>query len=318
MQEEVRIGTRKSPLALAQAEDVKRRLIEAHPGVPADAFIIVPMMTTGDQVQDRTLLELGGKGLFTKEIEDQLLDGGIDLAVHSSKDMPTRLPEGLDFPVFIEREDPRDAFLCLSAGSIEELPEGAVVGTASLRRGAQVLRLRPDLKVVPFRGNVGTRRRKLEDGVVDATLLALAGLNRLGQTDAATCILPVDQMLPAPAQGAVGIETRTGDSRILELLAPLHHEETGIAVRAERALLDALDGSCRTPIAALSHLGGGELHLRGRLLSPDGSQCFEITDSGAPEDAVEIGRRAGEALRTMAGEDFFAALEQHMASAEVR
>ncbi len=312
MQKEVRIGTRGSPLALAQAGDVRDRLLAAHPALQAEDVEIVTIVTTGDRVQDRALLEIGGKGLFTQEIEEQLLRGDIDLAVHSSKDMPTVLPAGLDFPVFLEREDPRDAFISLTASDLASLPAGARVGTASLRRAAQIQRLRPDLAILPFRGNVGTRLKKLENGEVDATLLALAGLKRLGMADVATDLMSLDDMLPAPAQGAVGIEIREGDDAVTDLLLPLHHRETGYCVTAERALLAALDGSCRTPIAALAEIDGSKLRLKSRILSPGGDQCFERVDVGSALDAAEIGDKAGQALRAEAGPEFFAALEAHM------
>lgn len=315
---ELKIGTRGSPLALVQAEDVQRRLLAAHPELTPDDVTIVLIVTTGDRVQDRTLLELGGKGLFTQEIEEQLLSGDIDLAVHSSKDMPTRLPEGLELSVFLPREDPRDAFISFKSTSLQELPQGAVLGTASLRRGAQALKLRPDLNVVAFRGNVGTRLKKLEDGVVDATMLAQAGLNRLDRGHVATAVMDIADMLPAPAQGAVGIETRVGDSRVAEFLAPLHDVETAYAVTAERALLEALDGSCRTPIAALGEVAGDRLTLRSRLLSPDGAICFEDSEEGSISDAVEIGRAAGGRLRAEAGPEFFEALIAYMSGSDVR
>lgn len=314
MQKEVNIGTRGSPLALAQAGEVRTRILTAHAGLEADNVHIVPIVTTGDRVQDRALLEIGGKGLFTQEIEQQLLAGDIDLAVHSSKDMPTTLPAGLDFPIFLEREDPRDAFISLTAPNLAALPAGARVGTSSLRRAAQVLRARSDLRIVPFRGNVGTRLKKLKGGEVDATLLALAGLKRLDQADLATDIMSLDPMLPAPAQGAVGIEVRAGDQAVIDLLAPLHHRDTGLCVAAERALLAALDGSCRTPIAALATIDGDTLRLRSRILSPGGDICFERSDEGPATEAVEIGDRAGAALRAEAGADFFTMLEAHMAA----
>ncbi|MCH8861277.1 MAG: hydroxymethylbilane synthase [Proteobacteria bacterium] len=314
MQQRVRIGTRSSPLALAQAEEVKRLLLRSHTAFSADDIAIVTIQTTGDRVHDRRLLEIGGKGLFTKEIEEQLLAKDIDLAVHSSKDMPTKLPEGLELGCFLKREDPRDAFISPVAGSIRELPRGAIVGTASLRRQAQLSRMRPDLKIVSLRGNVGTRLKKLASGEVQATLLALAGLKRLGLEHVATAILDMTDMLPAPAQGAVCIELCSGDQRIRELIAPLHDADTGICVTAERALLAALDGDCRTPIAALAQLEGDRLVLTARILSPDGVQCFETTLSGDREDAAALGTAAGEELRQEAGADFFAALEAHLAS----
>ncbi len=313
MQQRVRIGSRSSPLALAQAEEVKRLLLQSHAALSAENIEIITIQTTGDRVQDRRLLEIGGKGLFTKEIEEQLLSKDIDLAVHSSKDMPTKLPEGLELGCFLKREDPRDAFISPVAGSIQKLPQGAIVGTASLRRQAQLSRLRPDLKIVSLRGNVGTRLKKLASGEVQATLLALAGLKRLGLEHVATAILDTTDMLPAPAQGAVCIELCSGDQRVADLIAPLHDADTGISVTAERALLAALDGDCRTPIAALAQVEGDRLVLTARILSPDGVQCFETTLSGGREDAAALGTAAGEELRQEAGADFFAALEAHLA-----
>jgi len=304
----LRIGTRSSPLALAQAELTKAALLVAHPALKAEGVEIVPIKTTGDKVQDRTLSEIGGKGLFTKEIEEALFDGRVDLAVHSMKDMPTFLPEGLIIAAMLEREDPRDAFISPVADSIAALPKGAVVGTASLRRQAQVLALRPDLKVQPLRGNVGTRLDKLARGEAAATLLALAGLKRLGRADAATAILSTDQMLPAVAQGAIGIEIRANDDRIKALVAPLDHEPTTIAVTAERAMLAVLDGSCRTPIAAYAEIFGTALRLRGLIALPDGTESHRAEDSGNATlaGAAALGRALGERLKALAGPNFLA------------
>ncbi|HIJ38893.1 MAG TPA: hydroxymethylbilane synthase, partial [Rhodospirillaceae bacterium] len=253
----LRIGTRGSPLALAQAHEVQARLMAAHPDLAhPGAISIVVIKTTGDMVLDRTLAELGGKGLFTKEIDEAQLAGTIDLAVHSMKDVPTVLPDGLCLPCILEREDTRDAFLSLKAVGLSDLPPGAVVGTASLRRGAQILYRRPDLRVEPLRGNVQTRLRKLEEGVVDATLLAMAGLRRLGLADRVASALSTEDMLPAVAQGAIGITCRSEDHAALARLAPLDHAESHIRVLAERAFLGVLDGSCRTPIAGLAELEG--------------------------------------------------------------
>ena len=305
----LRIGTRGSPLALAQAGEVRRRLLEAHAELDADAVVIEVIETTGDKVQDRALSEIGGKGLFTKEIEEGLLAGGLDLAVHSMKDMPTALPAGLEIPCLLPREDPRDAFISPRAESLAGLPPGAVVGSASLRRQAQILNRRPDLRVVVFRGNVATRLRKLEAGEVDATLLALAGLRRLDRLDAVTSVIGIEEMLPAVAQGAIGVECRADDARVLELLAPLNDRDTFICVAAERALLAALDGSCRTPIAALATLDGqGGLHLKARVLPPDGSELFETARAGPAAEAEALGRDAGEELRRRAGPEIFAGI----------
>jgi hydroxymethylbilane synthase len=251
----LRIGTRGSPMALIQARMVRDRLAAAHRDLAAsDALEIVIIRTTGDRVQDRPLYEIGGKGLFTKEIEEALIAGAIDLAVHSMKDVATWLPAGLDIVCLLPRDDPRDAFLSPRAKTLRALPHGAILGTASPRRAAQALNLRPDLRIVPLRGNAGTRIAKLAAGECDATLLSLAGLRRIGQEGAATSILSTDEMLPAPAQGAIGVECRIDDQRTRGLLAPLHDVEAEYRITAERALLAALDGSCRTPIAALAEL----------------------------------------------------------------
>jgi len=293
----LRIGTRGSPLALAQAEEVKARLIAAHLGLARpDAIAIVVIKTTGDQVQDRPLSEIGGKGLFTKEIEDALLDGGIDLAVHSMKDVPTYLPDGLEIACLLPREDPRDVLISASGVKLADLPQGTVVGTASLRRQAQLKALRPDLVIVPLRGNVGTRIAKIERGDAAATLLALAGLKRLGKAAVATEILSVDQMLPAAAQGAIGIEIRSSDQVTRDYLAPLHDATTATCVAAERACLARLEGSCRTPIAIYAELQGSEVHLRALIAAVDGSLVLRDERRGAATKAVEIGTAAADAL----------------------
>ncbi len=306
----LRIGTRGSPLALWQARAVQADLAAAH-GVAPDDIAIVAIRTTGDIIQDRPLSEAGGKGLFTKEIEQALVDGGIDLAVHSTKDMPTALPPGLDLVACLPREDVRDAFISSKAASLAELPRGAVVGTASLRRQAMVLRLRPDISVVPFRGNVDTRLRKLEEGAVDATLLAFAGLKRLGREAAATAVLDLDQFLPAVGQGAVGIEARTADTRTCGLLAKINHDETLVAVRTERAFLAVLDGSCRTPIAGHARIVGGvadgSVVFHGMILRPDGSEVHETTCKGAVQDGPALGAEAARELKRRTASDFFAA-----------
>jgi hydroxymethylbilane synthase len=302
----LKIGTRGSPLALAQAKMVRDQLAAAHPEISApEAVEILVIKTTGDRVQDRALSEIGGKGLFTKEIEEALLEGRIDLAVHSMKDMPTVLPEGLEIPTILEREDPRDAFFARDgAGSLAELPQGTLVGTASLRRQAQVLLARPDLKVATLRGNVDTRLRKLRDGEVDATLLAVAGLKRLGRE--VPCTLSTEEMLPAVAQGAVGVELRSGDERTRAFLDPLSHRATFEEVAAERACLAVLDGSCRTPIAALAEpLGAGELRLRALVALPDGSECHRTEVTGSRGGAEALGREAGERLKAAGGLSFF-------------
>lgn len=302
----VRIGTRGSPLALAQAEETRARLLAAHPGLSAAHVEIQVIRTTGDRVQDRPLSEIGGKGLFTKEIEEALLAKQIDLAVHSMKDMPTQLPSGLAIICLLQREDPRDVLICSSAASLEALPLGATVGTSSMRRQALVLHARPDLRVVAFRGNVETRLAKLDAGDVDATLLALAGLRRLGLEGVTASPLSVEQMLPAVAQGAIGIEARMDDARITQMLRPLNHLSTEYCVNAERSFLSALDGSCRTPLAALAEmLPAGRMRIRGQIVKPDGSQLFEASREGMLADAARMGFDAGIELRKRGGDDFF-------------
>ncbi|MEM7527034.1 MAG: hydroxymethylbilane synthase [Pseudomonadota bacterium] len=300
----LRIGTRGSPLALAQAEETKARLMAAH-DLPAEAFEIVVIKTTGDAVQDRALSEIGGKGLFTKEIEEGLLGGSIDIAVHSMKDMPTVLPDGLAITALLPREDVRDAFISPRHAGIAALPEGAVVGTSSLRRRAQLLHRRPDLKVVEFRGNVQTRLRKLGDGVAEATFLACAGLNRLGMNGEMRAAIEPEEMLPAVAQGAIGIESRKDDTRILSLLSPLHCGETGSRLAAERAFLAGLDGSCRTPIGGLAVLEGDALWLRGEIIRPDGSERIVTERRGTLSDAAAMGSDAAAELRGRGGDGFF-------------
>jgi hydroxymethylbilane synthase len=302
----LRIGTRGSPLALWQAHEVRARLAAAH-GVAPEAIAIAVIKTSGDIIQDRPLSEVGGKGLFTKEIEQALSDGRIDLAVHSSKDMPTALPDGLILAACLPREDVRDAFISRKAATLAELARGAVVGTASLRRQALVKRLRPDLQVVSFRGNVETRLKKLEDGVVDATLLALAGLKRLGRENAATSVLDVDTFLPAVGQGAIGIETRADDRLTRDRVAAIGDPDTLAALTTERAFLAVLDGSCRTPIAGHARVAGSTMAFRGLILRPDGSEALETSRSGALADAVALGADAGRELKGRAAPDFFVA-----------
>ena len=276
----LRIGTRGSPLALAQAHETRERLARAFDR-PSDAFEIVVIQTTGDRVLDRPLKEIGGKGLFTREIEEQMLDGRIDIAVHSMKDMPVEQPEGLVLDCYLPREDVRDAFVSQAAGGLDDLAAGTRVGTSSLRRKAQLLNRRPDLEVVEFRGNVQTRLRKLEEGVAACTFLAMAGLNRLGMTHVAQGPITPEAMLPAVAQGAIGIERREDDARVAEMLEAIHDGETGLRLAAERAFLAALDGSCETPIAGLAELDGGTLRLRGEILRTDGSEAL-FDDRSAP------------------------------------
>jgi hydroxymethylbilane synthase len=308
----IRIGTRGSPLALIQAREVETRLEAAH-GPGRLAFEVKVIRTTGDRIQDRPLAEAGGKGLFTKEIEEALLGGEVDIAVHSMKDMPTILPAGLALAAFLPREDVRDALISPRAASLADLPGGAVVATSSLRRQAQVQHLRPDIRVVPMRGNVETRLRKLAEGVADATLLALAGLNRLGMADRAAAPVPVEQMLPAVAQGAIGAEIRAGDQEMAQILAPLNHEPTALAVAAERVFLARLEGSCRTPIAALGELleapGGLRFAFRGMILSPDGRQCFKARREGRPEEALRLAEDAAAEVLAAAGPEFVRSLQ---------
>ena len=305
-QSRLRIGTRGSPLALAQARMVRAQLAAAH-GWDEAAVEIAAIRTSGDRIQDRPLADAGGKGLFTKEIEEALLAGAVDLAVHSAKDMPTVLPEGLVLAACLPREDVRDAFISPKAASLATLPQGAVMGTASLRRQAMVRRLRPDLRVVALRGNVETRLKKLNGGDVDATILALAGLKRLGLADAATAILDVDAFLPAVGQGAIAIEIRDDDARTRDLLATIDHADTSVALACERAFLGVLDGSCRTPIAGHAVIDGSALRFRGMILRPDGSQAFETARTGARGNAEALGADAGAELKAKAPPDFFTA-----------
>lgn len=300
-----RIGTRGSPLALAQAHETRARLAAAF-NLPDEAFEIVVIKTTGDLVLDRPLGEIGGKGLFTKEIEDALLDGSIDIAVHSMKDMPVAQPDGLVIDCCLPREDVRDAFLTLDGRAFSDLPEGTVVGTSSLRRKSQLLHKRPDLNIVEFRGNVQTRLRKLEDGVATGTFLAIAGLRRLGLTDLPAKPIPVEDMLPAVAQGAIGIERRGTDMRAGDMLEAISDVDTVARLAAERAFLEALDGSCQTPIAGLAELDGGTLRLKGEILRTDGSEAIDGATTGAVEDGAEMGRALAVDLLQRGGPGFLA------------
>lgn len=300
----LRIGTRGSPLALAQAHETRDRLMAAH-GLPEAAFAIVPIKTTGDRVLDRPLSEIGGKGLFTREIEMALIEGAIDIAVHSMKDMPTLQPEGLAVTCLLPREDVRDAFVSLTGGTLAGLAPGAVVGTSSLRRRAQLRARRPDLALVEFRGNVQTRLGKLAAGVAQATLLALAGLRRLGRADLATQPVPVEDLLPAVAQGCIGVEQRRSDDRVSALLAAIHDTPTGLRLAAERAFLLGLDGSCQTPIGGLAELDGDRLRLRGEILRPDGSERLTFDATAPAAEARELGAAAAAELRGRAGPGFF-------------
>ena len=300
----LKIGTRGSKLALAQAYELRARVMAAH-DLPVEAFEIVVIRTTGDRVTDRPLKEIGGKGLFTKEIEEALAEGGIDIAVHSMKDMPTVQPDGMVIDCLLPREDARDAFVSPHVGSIAELPEGAVVGSSSLRRRAQLAHRRPDLRLVEFRGNVQTRLKKLEDGVAMATFLAMAGLSRLDMLHVARSPIDPSEMLPAVAQGAIGIERRSGDEKIADLLRPVNDVETAQRVAAERAFLARLDGSCQTPIAGYAELQNTRLLLRGEILRPDGSQALAGTREGEIADGPAMGKDLAEELLARAGQGFF-------------
>lgn len=301
----LKIGTRGSPLALAQAHETRDRLAAAF-SLAAEAFEIVVIKVTGDQILDRALKEIGGKGLFTREIEEALLAGDIDIAVHSMKDMPTIQPEGLILDCYLPREDVRDAFVSPGVARLMDLPQGAVVGSSSLRRRAQLAHRRPDLQLVEFRGNVQTRMKKLADGVAAAIFLAMAGLNRLGLADVARSAIDPEEMLPAVAQGAIGIERRAADGRVAALLAAIHHRDTGLRLAAERAFLLRLDGSCETPIAGLALLDGDSLWLRGEVLRPDGTQVITGERRGLAADGAAMGTDLAAELLTRAGPGFFA------------
>lgn len=302
----LRIGTRGSPLALAQAHQTRDKLREAHGIGEADIEIHI-IKTSGDTIQDRALSEAGGKGLFTKELDTALMMSGIDLAVHSAKDLPTFLPDAITIVGYLPREDVRDAWISPVAPNPRELPKGAVVGTASLRRGAMLRRMRPDLEIALLRGNVETRLRKVAEGAFAGTLLALAGLRRLGLEDKATYLIPVEDFLPAAGQGAIGITARFDDAATKEALSPILCESTGIALAAERGFLAALDGSCRTPIGAHAIVDSHQVTLRGTVLRPDGSQAFDEEAYGEIEHAETIGRKSGEAIRSRLPPGFFEA-----------
>ena len=299
----IRIGTRGSPLALVQARLVRSLLMAAY-ALPEDRFAIEIIRTSGDRIQDRPLSEVGGKGLFTKEIEEALSARTIDLAVHSAKDMSTRLPDGLTFGAVLEREDVRDAFICTKYASLAEMPAGAIIGTSSLRRQAQVKRQRPDLQVIGFRGNVETRLAKLEAGVADATFLAAAGLNRLGQAHRITRLVPTTEMLPAVAQAAIAVEIRADDATTRALVAPLDHAPTSVCLAAERAFLARLDGSCRTPIAGLATHIDGTLEFAGEILLPDGTDSHRANRTGPLAHAAKLGDDCATELIAAAGPEF--------------
>ena len=300
----LRIGTRGSPLALAQAYETRKRLIEAL-NASEDSFEIIVISTSGDRILDRPLKEVGGKGLFTKEIEQDMLDGKIDIAVHSMKDMPVEQPDGLTLGCYLPREDVRDAFVSSKFKNVSDLPSGSKVGTSSLRRKAQLKFSRPDLEVVEFRGNVQTRLKKLEDGVASCTFLAMAGLNRLGLEEVAQSAINPNEMLPAIAQGAIGIEWREKDKQITDMLKKIHHTETGHRLNAERAFLAELDGSCQTPIAGLATIEGSSMKFTGQVLRTDGSEAISETDSCNIEDGPELGREMAQKILAQAGPKFF-------------
>lgn len=307
----IKLGSRGSPLALAQSHLVADLLAR----LTGEEFPIESFVTSGDRIADRRLQDAGGKGLFTKELDEALLDHRIDAAIHSLKDLPTLLPDGIVLAAIPSREDPRDAFISPKAASLMALPNGAVIGTASLRRQAQALYLRPDLKIVTLRGSVQTRLRRMTEGVMDATFLALAGLQRLGLQQHVTALIDVEDMPPAPGQGALAITCRADDVKTRELLAQITVLEFEIAVAAERGFLHALDGSCRTPMGALTRLNNGMLHFLGEVLSPDGAERWrreEITALGGDPcgDAAAFGRRLGQQIRAEAGETFIKSLEQ--------
>lgn len=293
----IRIGTRGSKLALAQAYEIRDRLLAAHEGLAPEAIEIIAIKTTGDRILDRNLEDIGGKGLFTKEVEEALLEGMVDIAVHSMKDVPAHYPDALVIDCTPEREDPRDAFISRTYPSLETLPQGAILGTSSSRRKAQFLAKRPDLHIVPFRGNVLTRLEKLERGEADATILAVAGLNRIALEQHITAIMDTNIVLPAVAQGALGIQRRKNDMRIASLLAPLNHKETSLQVLAERAVLVELEGSCRTPLAAFAEIHDETLRLRALLASRDGSTLFREERTGLVSDAEAMGKDVAVALR---------------------
>ena len=307
MTETLRIATRKSPLALWQAEHVAAALRRAHPGLVVE---IRGMTTRGDKILDAPLAKVGGKGLFVKELEQGMLDGTADIAVHSMKDVPVDFPEGLHLPVILEREDPRDAFVSNRFDSLADLPEGARVGTSSLRRQCQILERRPDLRVEPLRGNVNTRLARLDAGDYDAIILAAAGLKRLGFASRIRRHIETDESLPAIGQGAIGIECRTDDARTEALIAPLHHADTAQRILAERALNHRLHGGCQVPIAGHATLDGDRLHLSGLVGDPDGSRTLRAQAGGQSMEAEAIGAAVADALLAQGADLILHALRQ--------
>jgi len=305
MTDTIRIATRKSPLAMWQAEHVADALRAAHPGIQVE---ILGMSTQGDKILDTPLAKIGGKGLFVKELEARMLEGEADIAVHSMKDVPVDLPEGLHLPVIMQREDPRDAFVSNTFASLEELPEGAVVGTSSLRRQCQLADRRPDLQIKSLRGNVNTRLRKLDDGEYDAVILAAAGLIRLGFGERIRNAVDPADSLPAIGQGAVGIECRADDPRVNDLLQPLHHADTAARVLAERAMNARLEGGCQVPIGGHAVLEDGQIWLRGLVGTVDGSEIIRAEIRGPREDADKLGVALAEELLAHGAADILKAL----------
>lgn len=299
----LKLATRKSKLALAQSQHVADVMMAQHEGLKVE---LVTFDTTGDMIQHKNLSEIGGKGLFTKELEEALFAGDVDLAVHSLKDMPAELPDGLEIMCIPEREDPRDAFISEKFRSLSELPQGAVVGTSSTRRAAQVKLLRPDVSIVPFRGNVQTRLKKIKEGLADATFLAVAGLSRLGMSDVITQAMDIGEMVPSVGQGALAIEVKTDRSDMKALLAALHHQDDATCVAAERSFLKALDGSCRTPLAAYATLKGDVLTMDAMIASVDGVSVFRASRKGQRTDAELLGKDLAKQLRSEAGEEILA------------
>jgi len=301
----LKIATRQSPLALWQAEHIRARLEALHADLKVE---LVTFVTQGDKILDTPLAKIGGKGLFVKELEAALLDGRADLAVHSMKDVPMALPEGLSLPVICEREDPLDAFVSNTYNSFDELPQGAKVGTSSLRRKTQILKQRPDLNIIDLRGNVGTRLSKLDSGLYDAIILASAGLKRLGLADRIRHTLQPEISLPAVGQGALGLECRATDQAVLDLILPLLHAETDVCVRAERAFNAYLEGGCQVPIAGYATLNQGQLHIEGRVGSVDGLTLLKVELSGTPEQAEQLGVSLAQQLLQQGAGDLLKAL----------
>ncbi|WP_407306718.1 hydroxymethylbilane synthase [Acinetobacter sp.] len=301
----LKIATRQSPLALWQAEHIRARLEALHADLKVE---LVTFVTQGDKILDTPLAKIGGKGLFVKELEAALLDGRADLAVHSMKDVPMALPEGLSLAVICEREDPLDAFVSNTYNSFDELPQGAKVGTSSLRRKTQILKQRPDLNIIDLRGNVGTRLSKLDSGLYDAIILASAGLKRLGLAERIRHTLQPEISLPAVGQGALGLECRATDQVVLDLISPLLHVETNVCVRAERAFNAYLEGGCQVPIAGYATLNHGQLHIEGRVGSVDGVTLLKVKLSGAPEQAEQLGVNLAQKLLEQGAGDLLKAL----------